>query len=139
MLLAVKSFYHHLIIKCYITSIDRGRSPTKVNVLEALTSLTAPWECGSLITLVNCYRKAGTSSESQAQSQSDEDDLFKVLATQLEKFQDRCESPIDFTVVGYIDANEDVISEAHPLTDSEIIAQVTQMQLEAAESNIKIP
>ena len=63
---SLKGFYHHLIIKCYITSIDRGRSPTKFNILEALTFLTATWKCASLITLVNCYRNAGTSSESQA-------------------------------------------------------------------------
>ena len=86
------------------------------------------------ITLVNCFRKNGISSESQARSQSDDDDPFKLLAAQLEEFQDRCESPIDFTVHGYIDADEDVVtSEAHLLTDSKIIARVTKTQLDAAE------
>ena len=55
---------------------------------------------------------------------------------QLEEFQDRCETPINFTVDGYVDAGEDVItSETHLLTDSEIIARVTQTQLHAAEHN----
>ena len=63
-----------------------GRSPIKVNMLEAMTLLTATWEWVSPITLVNCFRKVNISSESQAQNQSDDDDLFKLLAAQLEEF-----------------------------------------------------
>ena len=89
-------------------------SPTNVSMLEAMTLLNAAWECVSLIKLVNCFKKAGISSESQAQCQSDDDDWFKLLAAQLEEFQDRCESPIDFTADGYVDADEDVVtSEVH--------------------------
>ena len=62
----LKAFYRHSIIKRYISSIDGGRSPIKVNMLEAMTLLTAAWECVSPITLVNWFRKAGISSESQA-------------------------------------------------------------------------
>ena len=41
---------------------------------------------------------------------------------------------IDFTVDGYVDADEDVVtSETHLLSDSEIIARGTQTQLAAAE------
>ena len=111
---SLKAFYRHSIIKSYITSIDGRRSPTKVNMLVAMTLLTAAWECVSPTTLVNCFRKAGISSESQARNQYDDDDPFKLLAGQPEKFQDRCESPIDFTVDGYVDADEDVVtSEPH--------------------------
>ena len=95
---SLKAFYRHLIIKRFITSIDGGRSPSKVNMLEAMILLTAAWEYVSPIT------KAGISSESQAQSQSNDDDPFKLPAAQLEEFQDRCESPIGFTVDGYVDA-----------------------------------
>ena len=130
----LKAFHRNSIIKRYITSIDGGRSPTKVNMLEAMALLTAAWECVSPITLINCFRKAGISSESQARSQPDVDDLFKLLTAQLEEFQDRRESPIDFKFDGYVDADEDVVtSEAHLLTDSEIIARVTQAQLDATE------
>ena len=131
---SLKAFYCHSIIKPYITSIDGGRSPTNVNMLEVMTLLTVAWECISPIALVDCFRKAGMSSESQALSQSDDDDLFKLLAAQLQEFQDKGESPSDFTVDGNVDADEDVVtSEAHLLTESEIIARVTQTQLDAAE------
>ena len=87
-----------------------------------MTLLTAACECVSPITLVNCFRKAGKSSESQARSQSDDGDTFNLLAVKLKEFQDRCESPIDFIVYGYVYANKDVVTlEAHLLTDSEII------------------
>ena len=114
---SLKVFYCHSIIKHYITSIDGGRSPTKVNMLETMTLLTVDWECVSPITLVNCFREDDISSESQAQSQSDEDDPFKLLSAQLKEFHDRCQSPIDFTADSYVDADEDVAtSEAHLLT-----------------------
>ena len=115
---SLKAFYHHSIIKRYITSIYKGRSPTKVNMLEVMTLLTAAWNCVSPITLVNCFRKVSIKSESQAQSQSNDDYPFKLLAAQPEEFQDRCESRIDFTVDGYVDAVKDVVtSEAHLLAD----------------------
>ena len=86
---SLKAFYSNSFIKRYITSIDGERSPTKVNMLEAMTLLIAAWECVSPITLLNCFRKVGINSESQARSQSDDDDPFKLLAAQLEEFQDK--------------------------------------------------
>ena len=80
------------------------------SMLEAMTLLTAAWGWVFPITLVNCFRKEGISSESQARSQSDDDDRFKLLAAQLEEFQDMYESLINFTVDGYVDAGEDVVT-----------------------------
>ena len=105
-------------------------------MLEAMTLLTAAWECASPIILVNYFRKAGISSESQVRRQSGDDDLFKLLTAQLGQFQEWCESPIDFTVGGSVDADEYVVSsEAHLLTDSEIIARVSKTQPYAAEND----
>ena len=99
-----------------------------------MTLLTAAWECVSPITLVNSFRKASISSESQAQSQSDDDDLFKCLLHSLKNFKTGVNLQLTFTVDGYVDADEDVVtSETQHLTDSEIIARVTQTQLDAAE------
>lgn len=127
---SLKAFYRHSLIKRYITSIDQGKSPRKVNILEAMILLTAAWDCVSRETVVNCFKKAGISTENQELSQSDYDDPFKLLAEQLEEFQDRSESPlVDFTVDDYINADEDVTtSEIHAMTDAEIIAQVTRSQ-----------
>ena len=62
--------------------------------------------------------------------------LSCLLAAQLEEFQGKCETPLDFTVDGYILAEKDVVtSEVHFLTDSEIIARVTQPQFDAAEDD----
>ena len=92
-------------------------------MLKSVTFLTAAWECISPTTLANFFRKADISSESQAQSQSDDNNPFKLVAAQPDEFQNSCEPPIDFTVDGDIDADEDVVtSEVHLLTDSEISA-----------------
>ena len=104
---SLKAFYRH---SHSITSIDGGRSPSKVNMLEAMALLSAAYEYISPITLVNYFRKARIISKNQARNQSDDDDPFKLLAAQLEGFQDRCETPIDFTVDGYVDADEDVVT-----------------------------
>ena len=93
-----------------------------------MTFLTAAWECVSEETFMNCFKKAGISSESQVPSQSDDDDPFKLLDVPLEGFQDKRESPLfDFTVDGYVNVSEDdLTSETHVMADAEIIARVTQ-------------
>ena len=102
-------------------------------MLEAMTLLTTAWACVSPKKLVNCFRKAGISSEIQGRSHFDDDHPIKLFAAQIE------ESPIDFTVNDYVDADENVVtSEAHLLTDYEIIARVTQTQLHPAEHDDKM-
>ena len=72
-------------------------------MLEAMTLLIAAWECFSQETLMNYFKKAGKSPESQVQNQPDYNDPFKLLDAQLEDFQDKCESPlVDFTVDEYV-------------------------------------
>ena len=60
---------------------------------------------------------------------------LRCLEQSLKEFHDRCESSINFTFRGYVDADEDVAvtSEGHPQADSEIIARVTQTQLDVLE------
>ena len=53
--------------------------------------LTAAWECVTSVTVVNCFKKAGISSGTQEQSLNDDDDPFKLLAAQLDDFQDTCD------------------------------------------------
>ena len=101
-------------------------------MLEVMTLLTTAWACVSPKKLVNCFRKAGISSEIQGRSHFDDDHPIKLFAAQIE------ESPIDFTVNDYVDADENVTSEAHLLTDYEIIARVTQTQLHPAEHDEKM-
>ena len=85
--------------------------------------------------LVTCFRKAGIISESEARSQSDDYDPIKILAVRLEDFQDSYQSPLDFRVDVYVDAEEDVTSEAYLLTAYKIITRVTQTHLDATEND----
>ena len=45
---SLKAFYRHSTIKRFITSIDGGGSPTKVNMLEAMTLLTAAFPANTI-------------------------------------------------------------------------------------------
>ena len=58
---------------------------------------------------------------------------LRCLEQSLKEFHDRCESSINFTFHGYVDADVVVTSEGHPQADSEIIARVTQTQLDVLE------
>ena len=62
---------------------------------------------------------------------------LSYLQDSLKNFKTGVNMQLTLQLIGYIDANEDVTSEVHLLTDSEITAQVTQMQLDAAEHDDK--
>ena len=78
-IMSLKTYYRHSLIKFYTTSIGEGRLPTNINTFETMNLLTAAWECLSKEILVSCFKKAGISSESQVRSQFDDNDLFKLL------------------------------------------------------------
>ena len=105
-------------------------------MLEAMTLLNAAWECVSPTALVNYFRKASISSESQARSQFDDDDPFKLLAAPIEEFQGKCKPPLNFTVNGSVDADKDVItSEVHFLADSESSLELLNRSLMQQQNN----
>ena len=73
---------------------------------------------------LTCCKKAGVSSERKVQSQSDDNDPFKLLDAQLQDSQNQWEfSFVDFRVEGYIDVDGDILTlEVHVMKDVEIIA-----------------
>ena len=98
----LKAFYRHSLIKCFIASIDQGKSPRNINILEAMVLLTASWDRVSSETLVNFFRKAGISYDSQFQSRSDDDDPFNLLAERVDELKENSDTfspPVDFTVL----------------------------------------
>ena len=98
-------------------------------MLEAMTLLTAAWECVSQETWSN-FLFQESRHKFWGSYTTPVDDPFELLDAELEDFQDRSESPIiDFTVDGYVDEDEDVLtSETHVMKDEEAIARVTQSQ-----------
>ena len=105
-----------------------------------MTLIVVAWECVTPETVINCFKKAGISLGAQVQSQLDEDDPFKLLATQMDDFRNNCydndESSIDFTVSTYVDADEDVQTfEIDSMTDQEIIDRVRAVDDENDEDD----
>ena len=104
-------------------------------MLEARNFPTVTWECVSEETLVNSFKKAGVSSESQVWSKFDDDYSFNLLDSQLKYFQDKRESPfVDFPLDGYADENGDAFtSKTHVITNARNIARVTQSQYDTTD------
>ena len=69
----------------YIRAIDQQKSLPKISILDAIEILAALWSMVSETTIVNCFAKAGLSSENQDKAASDEDDPFKDLVRELTK------------------------------------------------------
>ena len=83
--------YRAKVAKKYIASIDaRKRIPT-INILKAMSLLVEAWDRVTAITVMNCFRKSGISTESQQQSLNDADDSFKALASDMEELRARYE------------------------------------------------
>ena len=104
-------------------------------MLEAKNFPTVTWECVSEETLVNSFKKAGVSSESQVWSKFDDDYSFKLLDSQFKYFQDKRKSPfVDFPLDGYADENRDAFtSKTHVITNARNIARVTQSHYDTTD------
>ena len=81
----IELIYRSSLVRRYIANIYQGKyprappPPPPPNILEEMILLTAAWDRVSSVTLVNCFRKAGISSNHQLQSLADNDDLFQVF------------------------------------------------------------
>ena len=77
-------------------------------------------------TIVNCFAKAGLSSENQHQAASDEDDPFKDLVEKLMKLQNRDQeiAPEKTSAEEFIDCDDQVLTRAALPTEDEIIAEL---------------
>ena len=78
-----------VLVQKYIRANDQQKPLPKISILDAMDILAASWSMVSEKTTVNCFAKAGLSSENQHQAASDEDDPFKDLVEELTKLQNR--------------------------------------------------
>ena len=124
---SLKAFYRASLIGRYIADIDQGKDPKLPNILEAMILLTAAWDRVSSVTLVNCFRKAGISSNHQLQSLADDDDPFKFLMEQVDELKKLEGESVDFTVEEFLDADKDTLTcETQSLSAQEILLLPTQ-------------
>ena len=104
---SLKAHYPGKIVKRYITSIDAKKGIPSINILNAMPLLVDAWDPLTAVTITNCFRKAGISTENQQQSLDDAGDPFQALPSETEELRARDEAliPSEITADEYIDTS----------------------------------
>lgn len=80
---ALKAHYRSKAVQMYITAIESNSPVPNISILVAMDMFVAAWDKVMPGTINNCFRAAGISHQSQESILSDEDDLFKTLAEEI--------------------------------------------------------
>ena len=99
----------------------------KITILEAINILREAWDNVTKGTIVNCFQKAGISSEAQDYAENDLDDPLKVLEDALQDLNAQYHDllPSDVTAETFVGFDVDVsVTLPTPSTDEEILQAV---------------
>ena len=119
---SLKAYYKSLAMQRLVAAIDKGKYLPVFSILDAMKMLDLAWQKVKNSTIINYFAKAGISKEQQKSAQLDDDDPFKDLQNQIEKFGDFY--PPGTTAEVVISADENVMSTVPLLTDEELIEEV---------------
>ena len=99
--------------------------------------LVSSWEVVSAQTIVNCFRKAGITSEAQNAAITDADDPFSDLKQSLQQLHDIDSDmvPESVTPESLTDVDNEVITTAPMITDDDILRSVTTNQQEQSDED----
>ena len=126
---ALKAYYRTKVVKRQIKCIDAGKEVVRANILDAIRMLVESWDDVSSTTVINCFKKAGISEETQTASIEDEDDPFKLLAENVVELILRGVVDDNFVVDDYVDVDFHVCTnETSTMTDKEIVAAVSGIE-----------
>ena len=102
-----------------------------------MTILVSSWESVSAQTIVNCFRKAGITSEAQSAAITNADDPFTDLKESLEQLQavDSDMVPEGVTPESVVNVDNDVITMAPMITDDDILTSVKKIQQEESDGD----
>ena len=71
---SLKAYYWGRVIHRLCRALDKTKTLPKVSILQAMKILVSSWKAVSVQTIVNCFRKAGITSEAQNAAITDADD-----------------------------------------------------------------
>ena len=128
----LKAHYRGTVVSRLCRALDKTKTLPKISVLQAMKILVSPWEAVSAQTIVNCFRKAGITSEAQNAAITDADDPFSDLKESLQQLHDIDPDivPESVTPESLIDVDNEVITTAPMITDDDILRSVTTNQQE---------
>lgn len=121
---SLKAKYRRKVVQKYIMAVDSKKDLPKFTVLDAMMMLTQSWNEVSENTIVNCFNKAGISSQSQSDAVQDMDDPFIALKDSLDELSSLDPTLVDTDAENFLDVDSNVLtSTATSVDDEEILAQ----------------
>ena len=83
----LKAKYRSKVIRKYINTMESNKELPKITILDAMTMLEQSWSTLPNTTVINSFKKAGISKESQQDSIQDTDDPFAQMSEMLDKLR----------------------------------------------------
>ena len=125
---SLKAKYQAKVIRKYINAMESNKELPKITILGAMTMLEQSWSTLPDTTVINCFKKAGISKESQQYSIQDTDDPFVQLSEMLDELRalDPNLAPESFNAETFNDTDEEVTTSIQSLrSDRELIHDFT--------------
>ena len=86
---SLKAKYRLRAVQKCISAIDRKQPLPKFTILEAKNILVASWDAVEASSVINCFKTADISLDSQRHAASDKDDPFRELTEELSSLRER--------------------------------------------------
>ena len=84
---SLKAKYREKVISKHINAMESNKELPKITTLDAMAMLDQLWSALPDTTVINCFKKAGISKESQQDSIQDTDDPFAQLSEMLDELR----------------------------------------------------
>ena len=76
---SLKAHYRGRVVRRLCRALDKTKTLPKISIRQAMKILVSSWDTVSAQTIVNCFRKAGITSEAQKAAITDAEDPFSDL------------------------------------------------------------
>ena len=81
---SLKAKYRANVVRKIIRSLEKNKTISKISLLHGMQMLVSAWNELTTEAIVNCFRKAGISTENQDAAIAEEDDHFKDLQDEID-------------------------------------------------------
>ena len=122
----LKAHYRRRLVRRMLQCLDKGKDLPKISILQALQILVASWNDVTEATIVNYFKKAKISEQTQTDALEDSDDPFTALEEELSELRkaDPMLIPVEITAAELVGTDSDLITTEAPTTDKEITGSV---------------
>ena len=135
---SLKAHYRGRVVRRLCRALDKMKTLPKISILQVIKILVSSWEAVSAQTIVNCFRKAGITSEAQNAAITDADGPFSDLKESLLQLHDIDPDMVSesATPESLIDVDNEVITTAPMITDDDILRSVTTNQQKQSDEDV---